>query len=326
MTATVLLLSLGGTISSEREDGGGALPRVGAAELSAQVAAWTCGIRVVAREFRRLPSPALSLADLLALHEEIRTSAAEFDGVVVSQGTDTIEETAYLLDVLGSGRDRPVVVTGAMRDRDAPGPDGPANLVAALDVACSPAARGVLVVLGDRILAGRRVRKDSSVLVDAFTADPGGLLGTVNERRVHLPVLPAPAPALAAPPDAEPTPRVALLGTGVGDDLALLKALPDLGYAGAVLQGMGGGHVAPVARDRLLDLPLPVVLTTRTSAGPALRSTYGYPGGEIDLLASGLIWGGHLSGVRARILLMLCLGLGFRGPRLRREFERIAAV
>ncbi|GLY31335.1 L-asparaginase [Kineosporia sp. NBRC 101731] len=320
----VLLITLGGTISSSAGDGTpGVVPRSGADELAGQLAPWLPHVQVVPHEFRLLPSPSLGLADLFALRELIGTTN-DVCGIVVSQGTDTLEETAFFLDLLGAGSHRPVVITGAMRDRDTPGADGAANLVAAVQVASSPQARGVLVVFADRIFAGRTVRKESAVHTDAFTAAPWGALGLVREGQTHLPLSASPAPNLPVPVLPSDPPAVALVSTGVDDDLRLLPGLAGLGYAGVVLEGMGGGHVTAGAVDAVVACDLPIVLCSRAGAGPTLRHTYGYPGGEIDLLGRGLLWGGHLTGVKARLLLLLCLMHGWSGEELRERFETIA--
>ncbi|MDP9825792.1 asparaginase [Kineosporia succinea] len=320
----VLLITLGGTISSSADGSSpGVIPRSGADEMAGQLAPWLPHVRVVPHELRLLPSPSLGLADLFALLELITTSE-DASGIVVSQGTDTLEETAFFLDVLGAGARCPVVVTGAMRDRDTPGADGAANLVAAVNVAASPSARGVLVVFADRIFAGRTVRKESAVHADAFVASPWGALGLVREGEVHLPLCAAGEPTLPVPVPAGEPPAVALISTGVDDDLRLLPGLASFGYVGVALEGMGGGHVAARAVSAVAACEVPVVLCSRAGAGPTLRRTYGYPGGEIDLLARGLIWGGHLTGVKARLLLMLCLMHGWSGEELRTRFEAIA--
>ncbi|HEX5332241.1 MAG TPA: asparaginase domain-containing protein [Cellulomonas sp.] len=311
----LLLLTLGGTIGSESGAQAGVrglVPITGADAFVAELAPWLDGIDVVPRGFRMLPSSSLLLEDLLALRATIEDAAGEgFDGVVVAQGTDTLEETAFVLDVLGAASRLPVVVTGAMRDREAPGPDGHANLVAAIDVARSPDARrhGVLVTFADEVHAGRYVRKRSATHSGAFTSAPWGPLGLVHERQAHLPFVARSSPVLAAPPSTTSVPAVALIGTGVGDDLRVLQALPDLGYAGAVLEGMGGGHVSVGAVEAALAAAtsLPLVLCSRAGVGPTMRGTYGYPGGEIDLLERGLLWGGFLTGPKARLLLTLCL-------------------
>lgn len=324
---TIALITLGGTISSESTaTGPGVVPVTGADLLRQEIQAWVTEVDLVAHGFRLLPSASLVMADLLELAAFIAALPADVDAVVVSQGTDTIEETAFLLDVLGVAARMPVVVTGAMRNRASAGPDGPANLVAAILVAASPDARGlgVLVQFADVVHAARWVRKASTFHIDAFSSDPLGPVGLVSEGRAHLELTPRVRPALAAP--AQATARIALVTVGVSDDLALLAGLAGAGYDGVVLAGVGGGHVAAdaVAQVERVAAELPVVLCSRIGTGPAPTATYGYPGGEIDLLSRGLIPGRMLSPVKARLLLALLLGAGLSGDGLRAAFDAYA--
>ncbi|MGO1316842.1 MAG: asparaginase [Cellulomonadaceae bacterium] len=319
----IRLITLGGTISSQPAEGtDGVVPVSGADSLRRGLERWLPGIELEAHDFRLVPSPSLTLDDILALRVAIAELPADVDGVVVSQGTDTIEETAYALDLLGAASERPVVVTGAMRDRAAPGGDGPANLVAAILTAASPLARGtgVLVQFADVVHAARWVTKRSTFRVDAFTSEPLGPVGAVVEGSFRLAATPRLRPGISTPDHADA--RVAVVAAGMGDDLALLPALAGVGYDSVVLAAMGAGHVsaaaaanvAAAARER------PVVLCSRTGTGPAFTRTYGYPGGEIDLLSRGAIPGGHLSAPKARILLMLLLSQGLTGDLLRAAF------
>jgi len=308
----LLILSLGGTITMVPADAGGIAPKLGAAELVASVPPLAEVAEIEARSLQRLPSPSLTPAVLVEVATEIdRAFADGFDAAVVIQGTDTIEESAFLLDLLVAG-DRPVVMTGAMRGADAPGADGPANLLAAARVAAAPVARGLgtLVVLNYDIHAARFVQKTHTTLPSAFASPLVGPLGVVAEGRPWLfarvsrnPVL---APAGGAPPP------VALVRVPMGDDGRLLDALPDLGFAGAVIEGMGAGHVHADVAPRLGELArrIPVVLAARPAAGLVFTRTYGYPGGEIDLIDRGLIPAGYLSGTKARLLLGLVLRSG----------------
>lgn len=322
MTTRLLVLSLGGTITMLPDDGGGIAPRLGAAELIASVPALAGLGEIEAESPMRLASPSLALADILAVARRIEAGFAKgFDGVVVIQGTDTIEESAFLLDLLVAG-EKPVVVTGAMRGAGAMGADGPANLLAAARVAASPAAHGLgtLVVLNDEIHAARFVQKGHTALPSAFVSPLAGPLGLVAEGRPRfhtrverLPVLPA--------ADGPPAP-VALIKTTMGDDMRLLKALAGLGYAGLVIEAMGAGHVHADAAPILggLAAEIPVVLASRVAAGPVLSATYGYPGGEIDLTRRGLIPAGFLSGLKARLLLGLVLRGGAAPEAVRAAF------
>ena len=189
MTSTnkprLLILSLGGTITMVPSDAGGITPKLGAAELVASVPALAEVGDIDARSLFRLPSPPLTPANLVDVARVIEEGfAAGFDGAVVIQGTDTIEESAFLLDLLVDS-DKPVVVTGAMRGADAPGADGPANLLSAAIVAASPESRGLgtLVVLNYDIHAARFVQKSHTALPSAFLSPLVGPIGALIERQ-----------------------------------------------------------------------------------------------------------------------------------------------
>ena len=307
----LLCLSLGGTITMVPSAEGGIAPKLGAAELVASVPDLAKVAAIEADSPARLPSPSLTPEHLVDVALRIEAAFAHgVDGAVVIQGTDTIEESAFLLDLLVAG-DRPVVVTGAMRGAAAAGAEGPANLLAAARVAASEAARGLgtLAVLNDEIHAARFVQKSHTALPSAFTSPMAGPLGIVAEDRVRIFTRVERHAGLPAQ-DGPPRP-VALLTWAMGDDGRLLDALPGLGYAGAVIAGMGAGHVPADAADAVgaLATRMPVVLASRCATGPAFTETYGYPGGEIDLIRRGVLPGGMLSAPKARLL----LGLALRG-------------
>ncbi|HVD29056.1 MAG TPA: asparaginase domain-containing protein, partial [Mycobacteriales bacterium] len=228
------------------------------------------------------------------------------------QGTDTIEETAYLLDLYWD-RPEPLVVSGAMRAPSAAGADGPANLLAATVVAGSAAARdrGVLVVLNDDVHAAVRVRKTDTVAMHAFDSAPFGPVGRVHERRVSFAGGPARWPALPLPV-AGRAPRVALLETHLGDCGDLLRLVADDGYDGVVLAGFGAGHVSAALAEVVGEVVprCPVVLASRTGGGPVLTGTYGFVGSEQDLLARGVLPAGWLDPRKARLLLWALLAAG----------------
>lgn len=308
----LLFLSLGGTITMVPTETGGIAPKLGAAELVASVPALAKVAQIEARSPMRLPSPSLTTANLVDVAGIINEAfASGFDGAVVIQGTDTIEESAFLLDLLVAS-DRPVVVTGAMRGADAPGADGPANLLAAAIVAASQEARGLgtLAVLNYDIHAARFVQKSHTALPSAFLSPLCGELGVVVEGRPRFFTKVARNPVLQA--EHGPPRPVALVKCPMGDDGRLLKALSGLGYEGAVIEGMGAGHVpaevAPLVGE--LASAMPVVLASRAMTGPVFTSTYGYPGGEIDLIKRGALPAGYLSGLKARLLLGLALRAG----------------
>jgi L-asparaginase len=312
MTASrprLLVLSLGGTITMVPSAAGGIAPVLGAAELVASVPELSDVAEIEAESPFRLPSPSLDPRMLVDVAARIEAGfAAGYDGAVVIQGTDTIEESAFLLDVLVDD-ERPVVVTGAMRGVDAAGADGPANLLAAARVAAGAEARGAgtVVVLNYDIHAARFVQKSHTALPSAFLSPLAGPIGAVIEGRPRVWLRPPPMPHL---PTVGGGPRpVALIRWAMGDDGRLLAALPGLGYAGAVIEGMGAGHVPAVAAEAVgaLAQRIPVVLSSRCPTGPVFTRTYGYEGGEIDLIRRGVLPSGILSGLKARLLLGLVL-------------------
>lgn len=329
---TVAVFSLGGTIASTNTGSaapsGGVSPRLGARELVAAVPQLQDVAQLETIAFRQVASGDLAFADLVELAQEIdKRFEAGLDGVVITQGTDSIEETAFALELLVRGTS-PVVVTGAMRNPTLAGPDGPANLLAAVQVAAAPEAAGLgpLVVLNDEIHAARFVRKTHTSSPATFRSETAGAIGWIVEGRVRIAfrVLPLNYRATLA----GDVPPVALLTCALGDDARLIDHVRSVGYAGLVVQGFGGGHVpghVVPALERLAQ-EIPVVLTSRTGSGEALTSTYGFPGSERDLLSRGVIPGGFLDGPKARILLSLALAGGGGIEELRRVFEELDGV
>ncbi|MGH8889190.1 MAG: asparaginase [Acidothermaceae bacterium] len=323
----ITVFSLGGTIASMPDDAGvagaagptGVTPQLDASDLLAAIPSVGEIADIEAVAFRQVASCELTLTDCVALATEIQTNLnAGAAGVVVAQGTDTIEETSFALDLL-LDVSQPVVITGAMRAPSKPGADGAANLLAAVRVAASDGANGLgcVVVMNDEVHAARFVRKADTSSPAAFASAGTGAIGWVVEGRPHIVVRPVRLEphglldAVTMRGDA-PIPRVALIKVGLGDDGALLKQIEPLGYAGLVVEAMGGGHVPSGIVAILDDLAgrMPVVLASRAGAGEVLRVTYSYSGSEVDLLDRGLVRAGYLDGLKARILLSLLLAAG----------------
>jgi L-asparaginase len=309
----VVVLALGGTISSSSSAAGGPVtPILRADDLLAAVPGLAeLGVYLDAVDVRRVAGSAVHLDDVLTVAGLVRERVdAGFDGAVVTQGTDTIEETSYALDLL-HGVDAPVVVTGAMRNPTLAGADGPANLLAAVAVAASPSARGLgcLVTFGDEIHVASRVRKTHTTSPATFVSANGGPLGYLVEGEPRLLNLPR-RYVIGAP--VGPLPRVAVVPATLGDDGALLGSIVD-GVDGLVVAGFGVGHVPPPWVPVLAGAArrIPVVLASRTGAGAVLSATYDFPGSERDLQANaGLIPAGFLDAYKARILLMFALAAG----------------
>lgn len=316
------MFGLGGTIAMTGD--GGVVPALSVEQLVAAVPGLAeTGIDVEVEDFRRVPGASLSFDDLDALSAAIEQRlAAGADGVVVTQGTDTIEETAYFLD-LRHTRPEPIVVTGAMRNPTLAGADGPANLLAAVRTAASPQARdlGTLVVFADEIHAADRVRKTHSTSGGTFQSPDGGALGYVVEGRARILNRPVrPRPTHVDGPSSRPS--VALVTITLGDDGTVLDAVADR-VDGLVVAAFGVGHVPEWTVDRLAGLAarVPVVLATRTGAGPVLAETYAFPGSESDLLGRGLISAGFLDPLKARILLRHLLARGESLEAIREAFR-----
>ncbi|WP_105973656.1 asparaginase [Streptomyces geranii] len=322
-TRRVAVFTLGGTIAMTAQTGEGATPTLSADDLVAAVPGLAdTGIAVEVVDFRQLPGASLSFADLLELAVTVETLPVH--GVVITQGTDTIEETSYLLDLVTAG-DMPIVVTGAMRNASMAGADGPANVLAAIRVAASAEARGTgcTVVFGEEIHAARWVRKTHATSPTAFTSYPGPI-GYIVEDRVRIMARPSTS-LTVAPHNASAPARTAIVTVGLGDDGTVLRAVGDH-VDGLVVAAFGAGHVPMACVDELASLAkrMPVILATRTGSGPVLSQTYGFPGSESDLLTHGLISASTLDPIKARILLQLLLMTSANTDQIAQTFSTIS--
>src|SRR4051794_19399690 len=302
MGGVIHLVAAGGTIAMTGEH---AEPALDGAALVAAVP----GLEAYASDVETLgglPGAHVEPADMLAIARAASAASADGRGVVVTHGTDTLEETAFLCDLVHGG-DAPIVVTGAIRPASAPGADGLANLLAAAAVAADPRARGVgaLVVFGGEVHAARWARKAHATSPTAFGSPAAGPVGWVDEGRVTIAARPERVAPLAVP---ELRGRVPIATFGAGD---LAEWLP-AGLDGlvAVLPGPGP---APPGLLRRLDAraaEIPVIAASRPDAGRILHETYGFPGSERDVRASRLVPAGALGPASARILLLASLGAG----------------
>ncbi|WP_051343108.1 asparaginase [Pseudonocardia spinosispora] len=323
---TVCVLALGGTIASASDGKGGVLPNLDAATLLAAVPGLdSSGVEVSASTFRSVSSASLTLDDLAQLSDLIAAEAPRHDGIVITQGTDTLEESSFYLDLVTDPA-VPLVLTGAMRNPTLAGPDGPANLLAAIQVATNEQARGLgaLVVFNDEIHAARSVRKAHTTSTAAFVSPDAGPLGRVSENVVRLHRRLSPAPTIR-PVTPTPPANVAVVTTYLGDDGGVLDAI-DERYQGLVIAGLGGGHVPGPLLDRIdrLTARMPVVIASRTGAGPILRTTYSFPGSDRDLARRGLISAGSLDPYKSRVLLHLLLASGADRATFADTFEQLS--
>lgn len=304
------------------DGGAGVLPKLDAQALVAAVPELESIARIQARTLFTLPSSQLDLNMVLEMARAVEKEvAAGATGVVVTQGTDTIDESAFVLDML-LRLEAPVVVTGAMRNPALPGADGPANMVAAARVATTGEARGrgVMVVMDGHIHAARFVRKAHTSSVSAFRSEPVLLGHVTDDGAKFFSALPD-LPRIGFTAHDKPS-SVAFLAAAMGDDARLIDHLVDDGYAGLVVAAMGGGHVPPAMIDRLERLAgrMPVVVGTRVEGGGTLSRTYAFVGGEMDLARRGMILAGWLSPFKARLALSLLIGAGAQESDIRAFF------
>ncbi|MHB1681442.1 MAG: asparaginase [Bacilli bacterium] len=310
MTKSVSIIFTGGTISVLKRDGH-TLPTLRSQDLLPKRLWLPEGVSVKTSDIYQVMSESLTWSHLQKLVAAIKEADNDPDiiGIVISHGTDTMEEVAYLLDLVGPWS-KPVVLTGAMRQRALPSADGEANLLDAVEVAIHPESvgRGVCVVMNQEIHAARFVSKEHSTGVNAFQSPGRGPVGSVVEGRVcyHW-LLPQRERFYAFPPV---MPTVELIRLGLVPSPLLLRACLHASVQGVVIEGFGAAHIADFLLPELQALVTADVwvwVVPRTTAGGPLLSTYTYPGSEGDLLSSG-IQVADGPGVKARLRMMLELG------------------
>ena len=320
----IVILFTGGTISMRHDvAAGGAVPALSGQEILAA----TRGIELVApveiEDWGRFPGPHMTVERQWALRNRIaeHLARAEVGGVVVTHGTDSLEESAYLV-ARSLPADKPVVFVGAMRNASELGWDGPANLLDAVRVAASPEARGygVMVAMAGRVFAGFDVTKSHTHLLDAFDSPGVGPVGVLDDGRVIFRrAMPAPPPPLEPVAPALP---VDIVYAWAGADSRLLDASRHAAR-GVVVAAMGRGNVPPdmvPGIARFLDEGKPVLIVSRVHRG-RVGPTYGYPGGGRPLRELGAILAAGRRPQQARIDLMLALGLGMSAAAIRALFE-----
>ncbi|MCZ2816145.1 asparaginase [Modestobacter sp. VKM Ac-2984] len=310
----VHLLATGGTIAS-RQGPHGLAAVTPAAELLATAHA-PAGVTVTTSDLGTVASFALTTSDAQSLVAAARRCLADgVDGVVVTHGTDTMEESAYLADLVHDDP-RPIVFTGAQRPFDSPAPDGPHNLADALRVASAPAARdlGVLVCFDGLAFAARGVRKTDTLRSGAFGAPGRGpAIRLAGESVLPLGRTARPAP-LPLDLRAE-LPRVDVVACHLGADASLLHAAVTAGAAGLVLQALGAGNVPPAiaeATEHLVARGVPVLVCSRVPAGPVAPV---YAAGGARLARGGAVFAGDLSPWQGRLLLAAALALAPDDPQ-----------
>jgi L-asparaginase len=327
MKPRLALIFTGGTISMRIDPAtGGAIPALSGEEILALVPGLESIATFDLTDFARWPGPHVTPSRMLQLARHVQAKLADdlIDGVVITHGTDTLEETACLLDLVIDS-DKPVVLVGAMRNSSELSWDGPANLHSAIRVAADPAARGLgpLVVFADQILAAAEATKTHTEAVDTFQSPDFGPLGLVDKDRV---IITRQRTSREIIPAQSLDRIVDIIKIYAGADGRFIDHAINDGADGLVIEALGRGNVTVAALpaiQRAIDRHLPVVITSRCPRGRVL-DTYGYEGGGRQLREMGTIRGGMLPAHKARIRLMLALGAGWEADQIRHSFERFA--
>ncbi len=319
MTKKILVLHTGGTISMQA-DASGAVVTSQDNPMN-HVTNPLKGIEVHTLDFLNLPSPHIKPKHMLALYHKIKEEADNYDGVVITHGTDTLEETAYFLDTMEIPH-MPIVLTGAMRSSNELGSDGVYNYLSALRVASDDKAadKGVLVVMNDEIHAAKYVTKTHTTNVSTFQTPTHGPLGLIMKQeilyfktaeprvRFDLDCIQGLVPIISA-------------YAGMTDELIDMLDLEQLD--GLVIQAFGAGNVPKETAQKLeslLQKGIPVALVSRCFNGIA-EPVYAYQGGGVQLQESGVLFVKELNAQKARLKLLIALNAGLKGQALKDYME-----
>ena len=319
----IAIIFNGGTISMKIDEKiKAAVPSLSAEEIMSMIPGVEEYAEIEAYTFSSMPSPHMTLETMLKL-SKFTTELVErddIDGVVITHGTDTLEETAYLLDLTVKTK-KPVVVTGAMRSGSELGYDGPFNLATSICTAISDEAvgRGVLVCFNGELNSASEVTKANSMALNAFRTPNFGPIGIVDNDNV---IFYRDANHLEKYDVSKIEKQVALIKCVVDMDSSYIDYLIERGYGGIVIEALGRGNVPPKMVEgikKAIELEIPVVVVSRCFEGRVFES-YGYEGGGKQLKNLGVIFGDTLPGQKARIKLILAINSGMNIHEVARVF------
>ena len=319
MPKKILVLHTGGTISMQA-DASGAVVTSSDNPMN-HVSNPLEGIQVHTLDFFNLPSPHIKPKHMLALYQKIKEEAANYDGVVITHGTDTLEETAYFLDTMEVPR-MPIVLTGAMRSSNELGSDGVYNYLSALRVASDDRAadKGVLVVMNDEIHAAKYVTKTHTTNVGTFQTPTHGPLGLIMKQEILYFKTAEPRVRFDLDHIQGLVPIISAYA-GMTDELIDMLDLEQLD--GLIIQAFGAGNVPKETAQKLeslLQQGIPVALVSRCFNGIA-EPVYAYQGGGVQLQKSGVFFVKELNAQKARLKLLIALNVGLTGQALKDYME-----
>lgn len=320
----VAVLFTGGTISmTVDEQIGAAIPTLSGHEILSMVSNIDKLADIEIIEYGDYPGPHIDVAHLMNIRRITKDllGKEEICGVIITHGTDSLEESAYFLDLMIRSS-KPVILVGAMRNSSELGYDGPSNLAAAVCTAISPKAtdKGVLVVLNNEVNAAREVMKTNTLSLNTFHS-PYGPIGSIDTNDLILHRTTVNREYI----DTETVEtKVVIVKSYIGMDSTLLRASVDAGMKGIVIEAMGRGNLPPHALEGVeyaIQNKVTVVVVSRCPSGRVMES-YGYHGGGKELSNMGVILGGDLTGQKARIKLMIALGKTSDISEVRSLFEK----
>jgi L-asparaginase len=305
----ILIIHTGGTISMSEDVNTGAVRPGEYNPLTLNTKSLHNLANIIVEEPFNLPSPHITTNEMFTLRTIIEShfNLNQIDGVVITHGTDTLEETAYFLD-LTVQVNIPIVITGAMRSSNEIGSDGLYNLMESIRVASSTASKdkGVLVVLNDEIHTARSVTKTHTSNVGTFQSPQTGPIGIITKKGIIFHSTPTIRESYNI---SGITKRVALTKAFAGMDSTTFYAICDMGYDGVVIEALGQGNLPPACLEGLKQLishQIPVVLVSRCFNG-IVEDIYGYEGGGKNLKDLGCIFSNGLNGPKARLKLLIAL-------------------
>ena len=319
MTKKILVLHTGGTISMQADSSGAVV--TSSDNPMNHVSNPLEGIQVHTLDFFNLPSPHIKPKHMLALYQKIKEEAANYDGVVITHGTDTLEETAYFLDTMEVPH-MPIVLTGAMRSSNELGSDGVYNYLSALRVASDDRAadKGVLVVMNDEIHAAKYVTKTHTTNVGTFQTPTHGPLGLITKREILYFKTAEPRVRFDLDHIQGLVPIISAYA-GMTDELIDMLDLEQLD--GLIIQAFGAGNIPKETAQKLeslLQKGIPVALVSRCFNGIA-EPVYAYQGGGVQLQKSGVFFVKELNAQKARLKLLIALNAGLTGQALKDYME-----
>jgi len=325
MKKNILIIFTGGTFSMKIDkETGGAIPRYSGSELLDKIPQAKKLANLICYDFGKYPGPHMTPQLMLKLSKKITQliSKNNITGVVVTHGTDTLEETAYFLDLTVKTK-IPIVVIGSMKNSSEPDWDGPQNFTDAIRVCLNNKCRGigVLVCLNGEINAASEVTKTFTDELDTFSSLDFGKLGIVRNNKIILNRLPRKLEKINS---SKIDTNVDMLTVYAGMDEKFFKFSADSKAHGIVVEALGVGNVPPAAFNGIeyaVKKNIPIVLVSRCPAGETL-DIYSYPGAGKHLHNLGVIFAEYLNGQKARIKLMLALGKTKDKKKLKKLFEK----